>query len=354
MACEKAADGAAAKLHVGSLSRTVRCCLLVAALFAGPGTGQRIGATPNGSLVLRPPQGQAVVVDGPLLLQGPESGDVAARLAALEQRVRDLEARVAYTDTLGPNLIRNGLLTSRDQQERPTGSRVTMRDNGGCQVSPALSQGIAHPFVACFIGPYAAEPPTPTASSCDDATQASPYFFGVFDGGPRSAGWLNFERDFYMLRLQGITPQLFDITIFPPGPALQPHPSVNFYEANCYGPVYHFPVVDTPVSVGGYVRFRAWLKVLTGGGVVIGQHGNCFSDGVSCGVFVNRTVTSAARDGWYFVDTLVYVGRHFNLQEMLRFRPVGSNADFSGPFHVLLALPHASLVATPGAWLDGT
>ena len=209
-----------------------------------------------------------------------------------------------------PNLIRNSYM-DLIEGGRPIGFNY----NG------AMSVQAVHPYTQGFEGPYLAAAPAGAAASPDDATETSPYWYGVFNKGPRATrggladGWGSLPGG-KILRIAG-----------------------NNTGAST---LIQFPMEKSALT--GKVRLRAWIKIVSGDLVGFG-----YDAGQGNAAWGNFNVTKATADtgpqGWYYIDNIVPISRVTSIAGNSFCMGIkGSN------FEVYLALPHLSVVEDQ-SWL---
>jgi hypothetical protein len=208
-----------------------------------------------------------------------------------------------------PNLLRNSYMDVLDGA-KPLGFNVI-----GNLVIEAV-----HPFTKGFEGPYLPAAPANAASSPEDATQQNPYWYGVYNKGPRAtrAGL----GDGWIATLGG---KILKIT----GDNTGTNGTVTF------------PFEKTILS--SKVRLRAWIKIVSADIVGFGADAGI---GSSFGNYtLTKATTDAAPNGWYFIDQVVNMSRVSALSGYsFAMGLKGSNIE------VYLALPYVTVVEDQ-SWL---
>jgi hypothetical protein len=209
-----------------------------------------------------------------------------------------------------PNLIRNSYM-DLVEGGRPVGFNY----NG------AMSLQAVHPFTRGFEGTYTATSPANAAATPDAATETSPYWYGVYNKGPRltrggmADGW-NALTGGKILKITGNNSGAHTLIQFP-------------FEKN---------------GLTGKLRFRAWIKIVSGELVGFGPDAGYLNQ--AWGTF---TVTKATADtgpqGWYYIDQVVSVNRA---------TIIAGNSFCMGlkgdNFEVYLAMPYVTVVEDQ-SWL---
>jgi len=209
-----------------------------------------------------------------------------------------------------PNLIRNSYM-DLVEGGRPVGFNY----NG------FMSVQAVHPYTKGFEGPYLSSAPAGAAASPEDATETSPYWYGVFNKGPRATrggladGWGSLPGG-KILKITGNNTGSSTLIQFP---------------------------MERSVLTSK-VRLRAWIKIVSGDLVGFG-----YDAGYLNAAWGNFTVTKATADGgpqgWYYIDNIVPISRVTS---------IGGNSFCMGVkgdnFEVYLALPYLSVVEDQ-SWL---
>jgi len=210
---------------------------------------------------------------------------------------------------LPPNLIRNGYMNILD------GTKPA-----GFGLMGSLSLTAAHPYTKGFEGPYTPTAPVNAASTVDAATETEPYWFGVYNKGERASrgglasGWKAIG-DGKLLKVTGVNDDQHGLITFP-------------FERNV---------------LLNKVRFRAWVKIVSGVSVSFGSDAG--HNQVERGFIVTKSMADQATDGWYRVDHEIQTSEITNLEALAFSMGVkGSNVE------VYLALPHLSIV-NDDSWL---
>jgi len=228
----------------------------------------------------------------------------------------------APADTLAHNLVSNGMMTALSADGvRPQGFSTNMYRCSGCSIAVEA----VHPFVQCFEGPYWSECKGTCASSCAEATQGEPFYFGRYYKGPRVArgglgdGWGGI-RNGHIMRIAGNRPA---------------------ETGNCQSTAVTFPTEARHVS--SKVLFRAWIKVVKGG---------CNLGTDVCGGPKWTVATGESwADGWEMIHAYVGGSHVSNLDAghvfQLKCYGEGASPGYAGDFEAYLALPYMANVVEP-------
>lgn len=207
---------------------------------------------------------------------------------------------------LPPNLIRNSYMNLLD------GSKPA-----GYNVSGNLTLEAVHPFTKGFEGPYVGQQPSNVATNVDEATEASPFWFGVYNKGARASrggladGWHSIP-DGRILKITGNNSAQHTCVFFP-------------FEQNV---------------LANKLRFKAWLKISSGKQVGFGADSGY--QNVVRGLAIAKAQADASVDGWYQIDAVVGISEVTSL-DSLAFS-MGIEADTGVDFEVYLALPYVTNV----------
>ncbi|UII22644.1 hypothetical protein [Fulvivirga ligni] len=218
---------------------------------------------------------------------------------------------VIAQESNAPNLIMNSYMDMLGESDVPVG----YTPYGG-----TLNIKAVHPFTKGFEGPYLPSAPSSTASSPDAATESKPYYYGVYNKGPRTLrggladGW-HYYAGGKILKITGNNSGTHAAVYFP-------------FEKNL---------------LTAKVRFRAWVKISQGTSVSFGSDaGYKFKE---TGLTITKQTANAATDGWYRIDEIIDVSQFTNLYGFSFSMGVkGSNIE------VYLALPYLTNVYEDG-WM---
>ena len=219
----------------------------------------------------------------------------------------------------GPNLIRNSYVNILDGNKP-----------AGYMVSGNLVREAVHPYTKGFEGPYWHKPDNP-ASTVDQATEQNPYYFGLYNMGPRSGrggladGWGSIP-DGKIIKITGDNSGQNTSVYFP-------------FERNAKGTLWHF---------------KCWMKIVSadtvGFGVDAGYLNGHTDDGTYIGrwgaVMFSKAQTDQAPDGWFCIDQLIPTDKITSLiWGSFCMGIKGSNIE------VYIALPYLSAVDQAQSWL---
>jgi len=212
-------------------------------------------------------------------------------------------------EALVPNLIRNSYMLLLDGN-KPAG----FSSSGNIRLEAV------HPYTKAFEGPYVSAKPANAASSVDNASANSPYWFGQYNKGSRvrrgglADGWSSYSGG-KILKLSGDNSSTHTMAFFP-------------IERNV---------------LTNKVRLRAWVKIVKGREVSFGSdagYGN-----TSRGLVITKAMCDTGTDGWYRIDATVGISQITDL--------IG-NAFSMGlkgnEIEVYLAVPHLSVLDN-ASWL---
>ncbi|OQS37609.1 hypothetical protein B0T45_13880 [Chromobacterium haemolyticum] len=198
--------------------------------------------------------------------------DIDNKVAA---KINDLDAwkNGAYSASmLGPNLIKNPLMNDYDPATLvPVGYSYS-----GCAIQ------VAHPFTKGFEGPYIATAPIDSVSDSNQATEQNPYWYGVYNKGPRLArggladGW------------GGISGKILKITA---------KPDVTKDWCTVWFPAAH-------AAFSNMVRFKGWIKLAKGSAFSLGTDAGHRG---SMSYATRRIDTEKAPQGWFHFDTVLAI-----------------------------------------------
>lgn len=203
------------------------------------------------------------------------------------------------------NLFANSTFTDLDSAQVPVGwfcygAGITM-----------LS---VHCYTKGFIGPYTNEKPANTVTNTDFATESSPYWYGVYNCGPRISRWgwgaLNFRL--LHLKISG--------------------------NSDCAGVFQH---CSSPLFIGnerGRYHIRCYVKVIQGR-LGLSQDVGCSS------LIVNKEMCDQSPQGWYLVDGNIC---HSNTNSV--YIGFGRPGSIKEDLECYIALPY--VYAENALWVD--
>ena len=223
------------------------------------------------------------------------------------------------------NLVNNGMFNRRTGTV-PDGYSV---QKYSCAACTATIEAV-HAYTQCFEGPYLNEPPGAAASTCEDATAATPYFFGRYNMGPRigrggmgGGGWGG-RGDGHVLKITG-----------------------TYVSGAGNNNIF----VDLPIEgrhVSRNMLFRCYLKIIKGGATF----------GTDQSMYVSYTcaysAAASSTQGWLHIHEKKGSSHisNQNYHHAWNLKLYGEEANLGGDFEMYLALPYLANVWMPDA--DGT
>ena len=216
---------------------------------------------------------------------------------------------LAQNPAVTPNLVRNSFMNILDGNQ-PAG--YTVYGN--------LSLTAVHPFTKGFEGPYTPSAPAGAVGSPDQATETSPYWYGVYNKGSRAnrgglAGGWGAMSDGKILKITGDNSGTHTFVRLP---------------------------VERNVLTNR-LRLRAWVKIVSGSQVSFGTDAGIAN--IMRGFVLTKATADQALNGWYRIDTEIGISEVTNLEgNAIAMGLLGSNLE------VYLALPHVSVVNSD-SWL---
>tara|TARA_B100001094_G_scaffold333445_1_gene412459 strand:- start:4212 stop:5066 length:855 start_codon:yes stop_codon:yes gene_type:complete len=196
------------------------------------------------------------------------------KVTQAEQKLTSFQQNIKNEIPLPPNLFGNSLMRSVESDGRPTGFAAY-----GCSIQAV------HPFTKGFEGPYVETKPAHAVDDVELATKEQPYFYGKYRKGDRhwrgglGDGWEGLS-DGHILKIQSAAKDESKIIRIP---------------VSAYG---HF----------NHLGLRVWVKIVKGElfyGRTAGYHttyGNHKQN------VLNRSITDAASQGWYYLDEVFEIG----------------------------------------------
>ena len=243
-------------------------------------------------------------------------GQVEATLANAVTTVNRYVADAKGQYPMPPNLIANSFMTKVDAGI-PVGYSYT-----------GVTIEAVHPFTKGFEGPYIPERPTNAANDPNLATMANPFWYGVYNKGPRL--WRGGLADGWCGIANG---NILKITASP--------------DSSKFWTTVFLPMART--AAADRIGFRGFLKIVQGSAAGFGSDSGYQGNG-STGHVVTKAQTDAAAQGWMFLDFVVdtsQVTSMFNANFALGFSRLEN-------IEVYLALPYAYIpaAASPGVVLE--
>ena len=173
-----------------------------------------------------------------------------------------------------------------------------------------------HPYTKGFEGPYVPSKGNSYASDPENATAEHPYFYGRYNKGPRiirgglAGGWGGISNG-HILKL-----------------------TYDGSQAKYYNTGFFLAVsFDSSLVVLNKVRLQGYIKIVKGGKVGFGTDSGY--RGMPRGFIVDKSITDAAPQGWYKIDTIVGTSRTTNSLSSSNFV---MGFDCRQPFEVYVAL----------------
>jgi len=220
--------------------------------------------------------------------------------------------KIANSSILPHNLINNSYMNIEDGI--PSGFGF----NGN------LNLEAVSPYTKCFEGPYAATVPSNAAESCDQATEANPYYFSTnkkpYYKGPRAsrggmAGGWHSRPDGRILKITGDNDGTHSFVTFP------------FEQA----------------VLTDKVLLKGWIKIVKGSKVCFGADAGYLK---RCrGYAVDKQMADAAPDGWFRLNKIVGISEVTNLSDL-----AFSMGLIGDDIEVYLALPYVAVV-NDASWM---
>ncbi|WP_461639629.1 hypothetical protein [Labilibaculum euxinus] len=218
-------------------------------------------------------------------------------------------SNILAQEIIAPNLIRNSYMLLTE------GNKPAGFTSSGNLILEAV-----HPYTKAFEGPYVPTKPSNASTSVNQANENSPYWFGVYNKGPRvnrgglADGWGSYEGG-KILKISGDNSSQSTMVYFP-------------FEGNV---------------LTNKVRFTAWIKIVKGQEVSFGTdagYGN-----VSRGLTITKTMTDNGTDGWYRINAVVMISQITHLYR--NSFALGLKGD---DIEVYLAVPHLNVIEN-ASWL---
>ncbi len=226
--------------------------------------------------------------------------------------------------TLGPNLLSNGQMRQLDENGKPKGYDIHYYNKVDAATFGNFTS--VSPLFRCFEGRYVDTTAegffenTPHSTTCDDATQDKPFYFGRYTKGSRLGrggmvdGWMSSPGG-RIGRIQG-------------------------FKALASGECVRLGLPINSMMSASDMRIRMWVKITKGS--------ISWSSGVCGGnSWVTKAKADAAEDGCFFYDSMMHSSSGITSnwggsahQGNLVMK--GENADGSGEFDITIGMLHVS------------